>query len=124
MITPPHVGWEANMRKSFESGALEAITEVLTKHKGDEEVLSSSTACLSSLATNPAYAGRLVESGAMLSMVASVTANPAGTQVSTVTLGVRRAPARGRLEWRVRCARLGSRMRYIAGRRHGARAAR
>ena len=69
------------MTKAFDSGALEAITEVLTKHKGDEEVLSSSTACLSSLASNPAYAGRLVESGALLSMVESVTANPGGSQV-------------------------------------------
>ena len=74
------------MKEAFESGALEAITAVLQKHRGDEDVLSASTACLSSLATNPQYAGRLVESGAMLSMVDSVTENPDAEQGVTETM--------------------------------------
>ena len=69
------------MKDAFEAGALDAITEVVTKHKGDEEVICSSTGCLSSLASKPAYAGRLVESGALLSLVDSVAANPTGAKV-------------------------------------------
>ena len=80
VITPPTVGWEEYMKEAFESGALEAITAVLKKHRGDPDVLAASTACLSSLATNPQYAGKLVESGAMLSMVDSVTENPGGEE--------------------------------------------
>ena len=53
VITPPTVGWEQYMEEAFESGALEAITAVLKKHRGDPDVLAASTACLSSLATNP-----------------------------------------------------------------------
>lgn len=86
VITPPHVGWEQNMKEAFESGALEAITEVLQKHKGDSAVLASSTACLSSLASKPEYAGKLVESGALFSMVDSVVSNPDGEKGVKETL--------------------------------------
>lgn len=116
------------MEEAFESGALEAITAVLKKHRGDPDVLAASTACLSSLATNPQcvpptwprparprapqvpalvrcctpphpalphrfavvgrYAGKLVESGAMLSMVDSVTDNPGAEEGVAETMAL------------------------------------
>ena len=76
VITPPHVGWERNLKDAFDSGALEAITDVLQRHSGDEDVLTASTACLSSMATNPKYAAALVESGAIMGMLESVVKNP------------------------------------------------
>lgn len=76
VITPPHVGWERNLKDAFDSGALEAITDVLQRHHGDEDVLAASTACLSSMATNPKYAAALVETGAIMGMLESVMKNP------------------------------------------------
>jgi hypothetical protein len=76
VITPPHVGWERNLKDAYDSGALEAITDVLQRHHGDEDVLAASTACLSAMATNPKYAAALVDSGAIMGMLQSVMKNP------------------------------------------------
>lgn len=76
VITPPHVGWERNLKDAYDAGALEAITDVLSRHHGDEDVLVASTACLSSMATNPKYAAALVESGAIMGMLESIVKNP------------------------------------------------
>jgi hypothetical protein len=39
VLTPPHVGWEQNLEDAFEHGALNAISDVLNLHKGDDSVL-------------------------------------------------------------------------------------
>jgi hypothetical protein len=57
-ISPPAVGWERNLADAYNNGALDAITDVLQRHKGDQDVLSSSTIALGSMATNPKYAGK------------------------------------------------------------------
>jgi len=77
-VTPPTVGWEKNLKEAFEAGALEAITDVVTRHKGDEAVLAASTACFGSMATNSKYAEALVDSGAIMGMLESLAANPSG----------------------------------------------
>ena len=55
--------------------------QVLKRHAGSEEVLASSTRCLSSMVTNPEYASALLKSGAMASMVESVIQNPDAEKV-------------------------------------------
>ncbi len=76
VITPPHVGWEKNLKEAYEAGALDAITDVLQRHSGDATVLTASTSCLGAMATNPTYAASLVDSGAMMSLLESVMKNP------------------------------------------------
>jgi hypothetical protein len=76
VITPPHVGWEKNLKEAYEAGALDAITDVLQRHSGDGTVLTSSTSCLGAMASNPAYAAALVDSGACMSLLESVMKNP------------------------------------------------
>jgi len=88
VITPPHVGWERNLKEAYEAGALEAITEVLQRHSGDPTVLVASTSCLSAMATNPAYAASLVDSGALMSMLESVMRNPDATEGVKETLAL------------------------------------
>ncbi len=56
-------------------------SQVLRRHAGSEEVLASSTRCLSSMVTNPEYASALLKSGAMASMVESVIQNPDAEKV-------------------------------------------
>lgn len=75
-ITPPTVGWEEARKEAYEAGALDAITAVLTKHKSDLVVLSSSTACLKSIASEPKYAGDLARSGALVGMLNAVEEQP------------------------------------------------
>lgn len=76
VITPPHVGWEQNMKEAYEAGALDAISGVIQKHKGDDAVLSSASQCLTSMSQNSEYAGDVVKSGCLMSMFESVVANP------------------------------------------------
>jgi len=85
-MTPPTVGWERNMKEAYESGAMEAISEVITRHKGDENVLAASTTCLASMATNPKYAAALVESGAIMGLIDSVASSPTGSESTAQTL--------------------------------------
>jgi hypothetical protein len=70
------VGWEEARREAYEAGALEAITSVLTKHKADPAVLSASTGCLTSIASDPKYAGDLARSGALVGMLNAVEEQP------------------------------------------------
>ena len=85
-ITPPTVGWEEARREAYEAGALDAITSVLTKHKADLAVLSSSTACLKSIASEPKYAGDLARSGALVGMLNAVEQQPDATEGVQETL--------------------------------------
>ena len=78
VITPGHQGWERNVKEAFEAGALEAITDVLQLHSGDQTVLLSSTQCMTSMASNPKYAGALVASGAVMGLLESVMKAPSG----------------------------------------------
>ena len=75
-ITPPSVGWEQNLREAYEAGALEAITEVLKLHAGDEEITAAATAALTAIAADGQYASAVVDSGAMMGLMGSVVANP------------------------------------------------
>ena len=75
-ITPPTVGWEQALREAYEVGALEAITEVLKLHAGDEEVTAAATAALTAIAAEGQYATAVVDSGAMMGLMGSVVANP------------------------------------------------
>lgn len=80
----------------------------MKRHAGSEEVLASSTRCLSSMVTNPEYASALLKSGAMASMVESVIQNPEAEKVG-LTRGVV-LPAclpRGLALLRCRCTRSG-----------------
>jgi hypothetical protein len=81
VITPPHVGWERNLKEAFEAGAMDAITEVLQRHSGDPTVLTAATSCMGAMASNPSYAASLVDSGAMMTMLESVMKNPEGEGV-------------------------------------------
>ena len=75
-IVPPAVGWEQNLREAYEAGCLEAITDVLQRHAGDEEVTAAATAALTAIAAEGQYATAVVESGALMGLVGSVVANP------------------------------------------------
>lgn len=75
-ITPPNPGWENNVKMAVETGALEAITEVLKLHSGNEEVFEAATGCLASIAGIPKYAASLVETGALNGLLASLIRNP------------------------------------------------
>ena len=88
VITPPHVGWEKNLKEAYEAGALESITEVLQRHSGDPTVLVASTSCLGAMATNPGYAASLVDSGALMSMLESVMKAPNATEGVKETLSL------------------------------------
>lgn len=81
VIAPGHLGWERNVKEAFEAGALEAITDVLSLHSGDQAVLLCSTQCLAAMASNPKYAGEIVASGAVFSMIESVKKAPDGDVV-------------------------------------------
>jgi hypothetical protein len=59
---------------------------VLQRHHGDAAVLAASTACLSSMATNPKYAAALIDSGALMGMLESVVKNPDQGQGVTESL--------------------------------------
>jgi hypothetical protein len=61
---------------------------VLQRHHGDADVLAASTACLSSMATNPKYAAALIDSGAMMGMLDSVVKNPLQGQGVTESLNL------------------------------------
>lgn len=76
LITAPSVGWERNLREAYEAGALAAITEVLARHTGDEEVTAAAVAALTAIATESAYAIPLIESGAIMGLLESVLKNP------------------------------------------------
>eukprot|EP01138_Halocafeteria_seosinensis_P014727 gb/GECG01015034.1/.p1 GENE.gb/GECG01015034.1/~~gb/GECG01015034.1/.p1 ORF type:complete len:2451 (+),score=419.39 gb/GECG01015034.1/:1-7353(+) len=78
VVTPPQVGWEENLDAAFDAGAVDAITDVLNRHKGDEGVLAACNQTLAAMATRPKMAGELVASGAMGSMLESVIENPEG----------------------------------------------
>ena len=71
VIVPGTVGWEKNLTEAFEAGALEAITEVLGLHAGDEEVTSWATVALTAMASRPEYATALVDSGALMGLLES-----------------------------------------------------
>jgi hypothetical protein len=74
------------LQDAYDAGALEAITDVLQRHHGDAAVLAASTACLSSMATNPKYAAALIDSGALMGMLESVVKNPDQGQGVTESL--------------------------------------
>ena len=76
LISAPAVGWERNLREAYDAGALSAITEVLSRHAGDEEVTAAAVAALTAIATESAYAQPLIESGAILGLLESVLKNP------------------------------------------------
>lgn len=60
---------------------------MLEKHVGDEEVMSAVTDCLSALASDPYYAAKLAQSGVVVGLIKSVTANPdAEAAVDTLAL--------------------------------------
>lgn len=80
------MGWEEARREAYEAGALDAITAVLTKHKKDLPVLSASTACLKSIASEPKYAGDLARSGALVGMLNAVEEQPDATEGVQETL--------------------------------------
>ena len=61
---------------------------MLQRHHGDADVLAASTACLSSMATNPKYAAALIDSGAMMGMLDSVVKNPLQGQGVTESLNL------------------------------------
>lgn len=76
VLTPPYNGWETNLQEAFSAGALEAISEVLSRHAGDEGVLEACTACLRSMATDGAMAAQLVQAPVMKTLMQSVTEHP------------------------------------------------
>lgn len=76
-ITPPALNWERSLREAYEAGALEAITAVLSKHAGDEEVTAAATAALAAIAADGAFAAAVVETGAMMGVLESLVKNPA-----------------------------------------------
>ena len=61
VLTPPYHGWEANLEAAFQQGALEAISSVLAKHRGDDGVLEACVACLRAMAAKPVMAAQLVK---------------------------------------------------------------
>ena len=75
-ITPPALNWERSLREAYEAGALEAITAVLHKHAGDEEVTAAATAALAAIASVGEYATAVVDSGAMMGLLGSLVRNP------------------------------------------------
>jgi len=75
-ITPPAVGWEKSLKEAYEMGALEAITDVLKLHAGNEDVTAAATAALTAIAADGSYASAVVETGALMSLVGSLVANP------------------------------------------------
>ena len=88
VITPPHQGWERNLRDAFDAGALDAISDVLQRHSGDLDVLKASTQCFAAMATNAHYAAALVASGALMGMLESVMKNPDADDGVTETLAL------------------------------------
>lgn len=42
---------------------------MLKRHKGDATILAAASGCLTSIASEPQYAGDLVKSGALSSMI-------------------------------------------------------
>ena len=76
LISAPAVGWERNLREAYDAGALAAITEVLTRHAGDEEVQAAAVAALTAIATEAAYSEPLIESGVILGLLESILKNP------------------------------------------------
>jgi len=64
------------LEAAFEAGALDAVAEVLTLHKGDESVMQACNSCLSAMATKPHMARAMVEKGVLGTMLESVIENP------------------------------------------------
>ena len=76
MLTPPNAGWEENLEAAFDAGALDAVAEVLTLHKGDENVMNACNSCLAAMATKPHMARAMVEKGVLATMLEGVIENP------------------------------------------------
>jgi hypothetical protein len=76
VLTPPNAGWEENLVAAFDAGALDAVAEVLTLHRGDENVMQACNSCLSAMATKPHMARAMVEKGVLGTMLESVIENP------------------------------------------------
>lgn len=76
VITPPHVGWQRNLKDAYDNGALASITDVLQRHSSDDDVNAACIGCLSTIATVPKYAAEMVEGGTMMQMLEIVMKNP------------------------------------------------
>ena len=85
-MLPPTVGFERNLKEAFEAGALSAVTDVLARHSGDEEVTEAAVSALTAIAMDAEYAPQLVDSGAIMGLLASVLANPRAERGVTGTL--------------------------------------
>lgn len=79
--------------QAFESGAADAIFDVLKIHAKDDTVISSSTACLSALASNPKFAPTLIERGIVEVMTRTIMEKPDSDLVPTMLRLVENAAA-------------------------------
>eukprot|EP00516_Mucochytrium_quahogii_P000838 CAMPEP_0203744552 /NCGR_PEP_ID=MMETSP0098-20131031/584_1 /ASSEMBLY_ACC=CAM_ASM_000208 /TAXON_ID=96639 /ORGANISM=" , Strain NY0313808BC1" /LENGTH=2433 /DNA_ID=CAMNT_0050632097 /DNA_START=311 /DNA_END=7609 /DNA_ORIENTATION=- len=89
-ITPPTVGWRENIDAAVESGAIEAIVEVMKKHPDAMEMVKCATEALSALTTNSGNAKKVAEAGgvetalgSMLGLSKEDAATPDGEEVTT-----------------------------------------
>jgi hypothetical protein len=62
--------------QAFENGAADAIFDVLKIHSSDDTVMSSATACLGSLASNPKFAIKLIDKGVVEAVTKTLRDRP------------------------------------------------